>query len=159
MDSYRVVELVDPREPDLPRAVFACPCHYSPWRGVWQRRNKLNNRLSEWFRRLSEAKTEPLERVFLGRAGLSERCARAVCKYRIEQVARMAGTWPEYPDFFAMDQPENVGGRGRPCAVLAGERVQAFPSVAEAARCLGVARETVSRAVREGRQCGGGRVV
>ena len=138
--KYRVIELADPRQPDLPRAVFACRCDSSPWRAVWQRRNELPGRLAEWFKSLSEAGLQPVERVLIGRAGVHEKCARAIAKCRLEQIAAMAGcpagTWP---DFIAMDKPANIGKKGVP--VYADGVV--YPSRAAAARAAGITRRAV----------------
>lgn len=147
--KYRVVELSDPRQPDLPRAVFACRADASPWRAAWQHRNELQSKLSAWFRELSEAKTEPLETVLLGRAGVHENTARAVVRFRLEQIARMAGCPAgEWPDFLAMDKPANIGQKGVP--VYADGVV--YPSRAAAARAAGITR----RAVWERMQRAGG---
>lgn len=137
---YHVVELFDPRTPSLPRATLAERIDKEPrWRAVWSQREELPGRLASFFCRLSQAKTEPLERVFLGRAGLREDCARAVCKHRIEQISRMAGTWPEYPSFLEMDPPKNVGKKG--VSVYADGIV--YPSRAAAARANGITRRAV----------------
>jgi len=159
MALYRVVELFDPREPRLPRAIFASPCNQSPWLCVWQHRNEVDNSLSAWFRGLSESRIEPVERVYLGRGGLPAKCCHAICKYRIGQVARMAGTWPDCPDFLTTKLPSNTSKHGRVCFVLTENGVQKFPSIAEAGRHLGVARETVSRAIRHGLRVAGRRAV
>jgi hypothetical protein len=158
---WRVNGLHDPRDPTLPRAVFACRLNESPWRVVWQHRGEIPGRLSEWFKRLAADGVEPLERVLLGTgAALTEWTAHAVCKFRIAEIARMAGcTEGQIPDFLCTEERHRGGkGHGRPCAVVKGDRVQRFNSIADAARHLGRRRPTVSRAVGEGRWCGGGAV-
>lgn len=158
---WRVVELHDPREPTLPRAVFACRVGESPWRIVWRHKEKLRGRLAEWFRQLACKGMEPCERVLLGKGvALPEATAHAVCRYRIAEIARMAGcTKGRIPDFLCVEERHRGGkGHGRPCAVVKGDRVQRFNSIADAARHLGRRRPTVSRAVGEGRRCGGGAV-
>lgn len=138
--QYQVVELFDPREPSLPRAVLAERIDKEPrWKAIWRHRDKLPGRLPMWFRTLSDAHLGPRERVFVGRAGLHEKCARAVCKHRIEQISRMAGTWPAYPSFLEMDRPKNVGKKGVP--VYADGIV--YPSRAAAARANGITRRAV----------------
>jgi hypothetical protein len=157
---WRVIELVDARVPSLPRAVFACRTHESPWRVVWQHRGEIPGRLSEWFKGLASEGVEPLERVLLGRgAALTERTAHAICRYRVSQIARMAGCPEGLPDFLCHDE-KHVGGQGdkHPCTVVKGGQVQRFPSIADAARYLGVRRPAVSRAVARGLRCGGGAV-
>ncbi len=159
---WRVIELVDPREPKLPRAVFACQLGQSPWRVVWQHRGELPGRLAEWFRQLASEGVEPLERVLLGNgAALTEDTAHAICRFRLAEISRMSGCAEgEIPSFLCHDE-KHVGGKGdwRPCTVVKGGRVQRFPSIADAARHLGIRKPTASRAVREGRRCGGGAAI
>lgn len=145
--KYCVVELADPREPDLPRAVFACRCDQSPYSVVWDHRNELQGKLAKWFCSLSEAKLRPRVRVFLGRSGVHEKNARAIAKYRIEQISKAAGSFPEYPAFFAMDRPVNVGGRGVP--VFADGIM--YPSRSAAARAAGVTPRAIYDRLRHGR--------
>ena len=135
--QYRVVELYAPDDSLLPRYVESCRVDREPsWRSIWRHREELTNKTAEWFRQLAESNTEPVERVFLGRAGLRADCSRAVCKYRIEQIARAAGTFPSYPSFLEMDPPRNVGQKGVP--VYADGVV--YPSRAAAARAAGISR-------------------
>lgn len=138
--KYRVIELADPRQPDLPRAVFACRCDCSPWRSVWQHRNELQGKLSAWFRELAESGVAPVETILLGRAGVREDAARAIARFRIEQVAAMAGCPAgEWPEFMAMDKPANIGSKGVP---VYADGVT-YQSRAAAARANGITRRAV----------------
>lgn len=138
--KYRVIELADPRQPDLPRAVFACRCDCSPWRAVWQHRNELQGKLARWFRELADSGVAPVEMILLGRAGVHEKAARAIARFRIEQVAAMAGCAPgTWPEFMAMDPPVNTGKRGKPVyadGVL-------YPSRTAAGRATGITPRAV----------------
>jgi len=139
MAQYQVVELFDPADPDLPRAVFAARVDQSPWLTVWEHRNELDTKLARWFRALSDAKTEPVTRVLIGSGGIDGKEARAIAKFRIEQISKLAGTWPKPPDFLCVDSASNVGRRGRP--VWADGFV--YPSREAAARACGVTRRAI----------------
>ncbi len=139
MAKYQVVELFDPADPNLPRAVLACKVDQSPWLTVWEHRNELDTKLARWFRTLAAAKTEPLEKVLVGSGGIDEREARAIAKFRIEQICKLAGTWPKPPEFLCLDAVSNVGRRGRP--VWADGIF--YPSRAAAARACGVTRRAI----------------
>ncbi|MEN6405901.1 MAG: hypothetical protein ABFC77_05460 [Thermoguttaceae bacterium] len=128
---------------------------------MWNHRAELPGRLAAWFRQLASEGVEPCERVLLGKgAALTEATAHAVCRFRIAEIARMAGCPKgKLPDFLCVEERHRGGnGHGRPCTVLKGDRTQRFNSIADAARYLGRRRPTVSRAVGEGRRCGGGAV-
>jgi len=71
----------------------------------------------------------------------------------------MSGCAPgEWPDFIVNQMPVNHGRRGRPCAIVGPDGVTTFPSIASAAAAEGVARPTVGRRGRQGRQYGTGLV-
>lgn len=119
----------------------------SSWLPCWNHRAALPGRLAAWFRTLRQ---KPIEKVLLGKAtALSEKEARAIAKARIQQINRAATN--EWAAFLMNERPINCGRRGRPCALLIGNQVEVFPSVTKAAVAEGVARETISRQVRQGR--------
>lgn len=158
--KWMVSELCDPREPTLPCYVIAHRQGEAPWLRVWQHRARLDSKLALWMRALSDSGLEPLARPLLGQGcALTEDTAHAVCRFRLSQIAAMSGCAPgEWPDFIVNDKPVNCGKRGRPCVVLTTEGVTVFPSIASAAAAEGVARPTVGRRVRQGRQYGAGLV-
>ena len=84
--------------------------------------------------------------------GLTLKTALSLAAFRIAEINRAATGSPEQmADFLMMDPPENVGGRGRPTAVVGKDgSVQTFPSIAALARAAGLARQTVSRAIHRG---------
>ena len=151
--NYQVIELIDPLEPDLPRYVCAQRQGKAAWRVTWENRDKLPGKLAAWFGKLATEGREPAERVLLGRSvGLTLKTALSLAAFRIAEICRAATGDPnEMADFLMIDPPENVGGRGRPTAVVAKDgSVQTFPSIAALARAAGLARQTVSRAIHRG---------
>ena len=158
--KWMVSEIVDPRETTLPRYVIAHRQGEAPWRSVWEHRGKLPGKLAAWFKTLADDGIEPLARPLLGHGcALNERTAHAVCKFRIAEIGRMSGCAPgATPDFLMVENFRGGQGHGRPCAVVDGEHVQVFPSIADAARHLGVRKPTLGRAVRRARQYAGGAV-
>jgi hypothetical protein len=150
---YQVIELYDALDPVLPRYVCAQRQGRSAWRVTWENRDKLTGKLAAWFRELAAEGREPAERVLLGRgAGLTLKTAFSLAAFRVAEINRAAtGSPDEMADFLMMDSPENVGGRGRPTAVVGKDgAVQTFPSIAALARAAGLARQTVSRAIHRG---------
>lgn len=157
--KWMVSELFDPRD-SLPRYVIAHRQEEAPWLALQEVADKLPGKLAQWLKSLRADAARPLARPLLGHGcALNEKTAHAVCRFRVSQIAAMSGCRPgEWPDFLLNPEPTNVGGRGRPCAIVTDNGVEVFPSIAAAGRCLGVTRPTVGRAVREGRRCGGGLV-
>jgi hypothetical protein len=157
--KWMVSEIVDPREPTLPRYVIAHRQGEAPWLRVWEHRD-IPGRLAAWFKTLAEAKLEPLARPLLGHGcALNEETAHAVCQFRISQIRAMSGCPPgEWPDFLLNDKPVNCGKRGRPCCVISADGVKTYPTISSAAAAEGVARPTVGRRVRQGRLYRGGLV-
>jgi len=150
---YQVVELYDVADPVLPRYVCAQRQGQSAWRTTWENRDKLPGKLAGWFRQLAVEGRVPAERVLLGRGvGLTIKTAFALAAFRVSEINRAAtGNPDEMADFLMMDPPENVGGRGRPTAVVGKDgSVESFPSIAALARAAGLARQTVSRAIHRG---------
>jgi hypothetical protein len=151
--QYQVVELYDVADPVLPRYVCAQRQGHSTWRVTWENRDKLPGKLAAWFRQLASEGREPVERVLLGRGvGLTLKTALALAAFRVAEINRAAtGSPDQMADFLTIDPPENVGGRGRPTAVVGQDgTVQTFPSIAALARAAGLARQTVSRAIHRG---------
>ena len=150
---YQVIELYDALDLALPRYVGAQRQGQSAWRVTWENRDKLPGKLAGWFRQLASEGREPAERVLLGRGvGLTLKTALALATFRVAEICRAAtGSPDEMADFLMMDPPDNVGGRGRPTAVVGTDgSVQTFPSIAALARAAGLARQTVSRAIHRG---------
>lgn len=151
--QYQVVELYDALDPLLPRYVCAQRQGRAAWRVTWENRDKLPGKLAVWFRELAAEGREPAERVLLGGGvGLTLKTSLSLAAFRVAEINRAAtGSADEMADFLMMDPPENVGGRGRPTAVVGQDgSVQTFPSIAALARAAGLARQTVSRAIHRG---------
>lgn len=156
--KWMVSELVDPREPALPRYVIAHRQGEAPWLRVWRHRDKLQTKLAEWMRSLSGV--EPLAKPLLGRrAALNEKTAQAICRFRLAEINRMAGCPDGWADFLLNEQPVNCGRRGRPITVVEDDQVKTYPSVSKAAEAEGLTRTTVARRVLQGREYRNGRIV
>jgi hypothetical protein len=153
--KFRLLELRDPREPDLPRFVQAARQGESPWRTLWDHRDEIDNRLTRWFRELWAAGVLPQEVTVLGRAvALPQRTAMLLAAFHLTEIARKAGSYPEFPDFI-VNERVNRGGRGsrRPVVHIDGEgKLTRYASLSAAARAEGVDRTAVSR--RPGRMAG-----
>ena len=110
-EKYKVIELFAPDDP-LPRYVEACRIDREPsWRTTLRNRDRLNTKLADWCRELAARGQEPVERCLLGgKVALAEKCARTVARFRVEEIARMSGTWPKLPDFLLNEY--HPGGRG-----------------------------------------------
>ena len=110
-------------------------------------------KLATRFRELAAQGREPAERILLGRTvALTLKAALSLAKFRIAEICRAAtGNPDQMADFSMIDLPHNVGGRGRPTAVVGEDgTVESFPSIAALARAAGLARQTVSRAIHRG---------
>jgi hypothetical protein len=153
--KFRVIELRDPREPDLPRYVQSARQSESPWRILWEHRDEIDNRLTRWFRELATAGVMPQEATILGRiVGLPEQTARMLAAFHLEDISRMSGAYPEFPDFILND-PLNRGGRGksRPVVHIDDDgKLTRYASLSAASRAEGVHRSAISR--RPGRMAG-----
>ena len=150
-----VSEIVDPREPTLPRYVIAHRQGEAPWLRVQEVADKLPGKLPAFFRSLSDDGIEPLARPLLGHGcALNEQTAHAVCRFRISQIANMSGC--AWPVFLLNEKPVNCGKRGRPCTIVGPNGVKTYPSISNAARAEGVSRPAVARRVRQGRFHTGG---
>jgi len=152
--TYLVVELCDPADRSLPRYVAAHRIGESPWRVVWQNRDKLRGRLATWFREIASQGREPMERVLLGRGvGLTMKTALALANFRISEINRMAtGDEEQMADFLCIE-PICRGGRGhrRPIVVVGpnGEQTE-YPSISTMVRAEHISRATATRRVRRG---------
>lgn len=116
---------------------------------AWSCRQLVDNPLMRWLRTLD---TPPASRVFLGAgAQLTVHAARALVRFRREQIARMAGSWPDPPDF-ALWPAVNRGGRDhrRPVRRVRGEAVEKYASVEEAARAIDSSRDDVDERIDSG---------
>ncbi len=153
--KYRVLELRDPREADLPRFVQAARQGESPWRTLWDHRDEIGTRLAQWFRELSSAGVLPQEMTILGRAvALPQRTARLLAAFWLEEIARKAGSFPEFPDFILNERVNRGGrGKGRPVVHIDSDgKLTRFESLSAAGRVLGLDRSAISR--RPGRMTG-----
>ena len=153
--KYRVVVLADPRDPRLPRYVEAARRNERPWKTLWEHRDAIDNRLTRWFRELALAGVTPLETTVLGRAvALSQRTARLLTAFCLEEISRKAGSHPELPDFI-LNEPVHRGGNGRKRSVVHIDKkgnLTRHESLTAAARAEGVDRTALSR--RPGRVAG-----
>ena len=112
----------------------------APWRLVWENRQTLNSSLSIWMRRLER---EPEEVVLLGKStGLHATTAR--------NVARLLAGW------FGVSVDDAIHCRRRTVARIDGSKLTVWPSIAAAAREMGVTRSTILRHIRQGRLLDGG---
>lgn len=149
--KWAVSQIVDPREPTLPRYIVAHRQSEAPWIRVWEHRNKLQSKLAAWMRALSDDGVEPLARPLLGRSvGLDERSAHAVCQFYISLVSKMAGCGPgTIPDFLIVDV--NHGPRRRPVTKVAKDGTPIiYRAVREAARAEGIAPVSIRRRISRG---------
>lgn len=147
---YHVYELYGRDDPQLPRFVGVSREGTCSWLPCWTHRAQWPGPLAAWFRSLDE---KPIEQVLLGKsAGLTAKEARAIAAMRIRQVNRMAtGSEDERASFLLNDESVDYSPNGRPCALLIDGKIETFSSVAAAGRACGVARETIGRALRQGR--------
>lgn len=151
--KWMISQLVDPREPTLPRYIIAHRQQEAPWHGVWQNRDKMQTRLAAWMRSLSDDGVEPLARPLLGRTvGLDERTAHAACQFYISQVGKMAGCPPETtPEFLIVEQHHGGRNHRRPVTKITRDGTPIiYPAVREAARAEQVAPVSIRRRVSRG---------
>ena len=146
-----------PIRPDrkLPRYVDAAKQNESPWRTLWEHQNEIDNGLTKWFRELASAGCCRSEKTVLGRAvALSQRAARLLAAFWLEEISRKAGSFPKLPDFI-LNERINRGGNGKKRSVVhidenGNDAVR--ESLTAAGKAEGVDRTAVSR--RPGRMTG-----
>jgi hypothetical protein len=144
---YQVVELHDGER--LPRYVTMQRAGESFVEMAWECRFAVDNALMRWLRSLSEP---PKCRVLLGATEqLTVRTARQLVHFRREEIARMAGSWPEPPDF-ALWLPVNRGGNTHRRAVcrVRGDVAETFASIEDAARAVHSSRDDVDERIDSG---------
>ena len=135
---HRVIALVDAQ--GVVRHVgVATADRPAPWRAVWEHRHQLDSELARWLRTLD---AEPKEVLLLGSVGMHAPAARA--------AARMLA------EMFNVPVDEEIRCRRRVVARVEGEKLTVWPSVAAAARSLGVSRTTILHYVQHGRLLDGG---
>lgn len=149
---YQVLEL---RDDGLPVYVAMQRAGQPLAAGAWECRDLVDNPLTRWLRTLD---SPPESHILLGSGvQLTWRTARAFVRFRRDEVARMAGTWPD-PPAFALWLPMQRGGVGHPrpvCRVKDGA-VERFPSIDDAARALRTDRDGIIERAERGIDAGGG---
>jgi len=116
---------------------------------AWSCRHLVDNKLMRWLRTLDAL---PQSRMVLGAgAQLTRRTAWMLMRFRREEVARMAGSWPDVPDF-GLWLPVSRGGLHHQRAVcrVRGDVVEKFASVEDAARAAGTSRDDIDDRVESG---------
>ena len=101
---------------------------------AWSCRHLVENPLLAWLQTLD---VPPQSRVLLGKAApLPRRAAWQLMRFRRDEIARMAGSWPDVPDF-GLWLPLHRGGlrhRRSVCRVQ-GDVIERFASIDEADDC------------------------
>ena len=122
---------------------------------AWSCRHLVKNPLMAW---LSGLDVPPQSRVLLGKAApLPRRAAWQLMRFRRDEIARMAGSWPDVPDF-GLWLPLHRGGlhHRRPVCRVRGDVVERFASVEEAARAAKTSRDAVEERIESGHADEGG---
>ena len=148
---YQVLEL---RDDGLPVYVAMQRAGQSLAARAWECRGLVDNPLTRWLRTLD---SPPESHILLGSGvQLTWRTARALVRFRRDEVARMAGTWPDSPDF-ALWLPLHRGGVGnpRPVCRVKDRAVERFPSIDDAARALRTSRDDIVERVETAIDAGG----
>lgn len=115
---------------------------------AWSCRHLFDNPLARWLRTLD---APPRSRVVLGLAvQLARRAAWLLMRFRREQIARMAGSWPEPPDFALWSVCRGGRDRFRPVCRVRGQIVERFASVEQAARAIRSSRDDVEKRIDNG---------
>jgi hypothetical protein len=150
---YQTIEVLD--VDGVPRYIGVQRAGESFLRMAWECREIVDNRLMFWLRLLS---VPPKSRVLLGRGvQLAAREAWALARFQRERVSRMAGSWPDPPDF-AVWPALSRGGRDHPrpvCRVRDGV-VERFVSVEQAAGSARTSRDAVEERIESGHPDEGG---
>jgi hypothetical protein len=116
---------------------------------AWSCRHLVKNPLMAW---LSGLDVPPQSRVLLGKAApLPRRAAWQLMRFRRDEIARMAGSWPDVPDF-GLWLPLHRGGlhHRRPVCRVRGDVVERFASIAEAARAIQSSLDDINERVESG---------
>jgi hypothetical protein len=151
--KYQVAEVLD--DEGLPVYVTMQRAGESFVDMAWSRRHLIDNPFMAWLRTLE---APPQSRVLLGKAvQLPQRAAWMLMRFRRDEIARAAGSWPNVPDF-ALWPALSQGGRDhpRPVCRVRGDMVERFASVEEAARAAKTSRDAVEERVESGHPDDGG---
>ena len=122
---------------------------------AWSYRHLIDNPFMAWLRTLE---APPQSRVLLGKAvPLPQRAAWMLMRFRRDEIARAAGSWPDVPDF-GLWLPSHRGGQhhGRAVCRVRGDVVERFASVEEAARAAKTCRDAVEERIESGHADEGG---
>jgi len=145
--AYQVAEILDGDE--LPVYVTMQRAGESFVEIAWPCRHLVENPLMAWLRKLE---APPQSRVLLGKAvQLPRRAAWMLMRFRRDEIARSAGSWPKPPDF-SLWLPVNRGGlhhRRAVCRVRGGV-VERFASIDEAARAIQSSPDDIDDRVESG---------
>jgi hypothetical protein len=144
--ATKAYELIDPREPTLPRYVG-----HRPWAERYRVRHHDGSRLGRWFRELDTAGVMPAESfTWLPNVPTTRPEAERLARVRIEQIARWAGCWPDLPTWLLVD---HYGHQTMPVPVTridANGKVTTYPTIHAAARGVGRSYEGIRFAVFHG---------
>jgi hypothetical protein len=142
--KFCVYYLASPSDPRLPCWIDYQRCGEHRWRAIYENRDRLpESRLVHWFR---ELEGEPLEVPVLGKSvALDQKTAESLVRFLVRETNRMAtGNPDEQADFLCNEDHPGGRGCGRPVTRIdADGSVTTWPSVAAAAKALGLARKGV----------------
>ena len=142
--QYKIVELMDG---DIPRYTAMCRTTQSFVELAWRDRHIVDNPLMRWLRTLDKP---PQEKVFLGsNVGLPRRTAVTLLRFRRDSIAKMAGSWPDPPDFVLWYVHRGGRGLGRAVCRIRDGVVECWPSVDEAAKSLKTSRDDIDERIDE----------
>lgn len=145
--AYAVVEILD--KDRLPVYVNMQRTGESFVELAWSCRHLVENPLMAWLKGLD---VPPQSRVLLGKATpLPRRAAWQLMRFRRDEIARMAGSWPNPPDF-TLWLPPHRGGlhhRRSVCRVR-GDVVERFASIDEAARAIKSSLDDINERIESG---------
>lgn len=144
---YQVAEVLDADQ--LPVYVTMQRAGESFVDMAWSCRHLVDNPFTAWLRTLE---APPPSRVLLGKTvQLPRRAAWMLMRFRRDEIARSAGSWPEVPDF-GLWLPVNRGGlhHRRPVCRVRGDVVERFASIDEAARAIQSSPDDIDDRVESG---------
>ena len=148
---YQVLEL---RDNGLPVYVAMQRAGQPLAARAWECRDLVDNPLTRWLRTLD---APPEAHILLGSGvQLTRRTAWTLVQFRRNEIARMAATWPNPPDF-ALWLPMHRGGVGNPRPVCREKdgAVERFPSIDDAAQALRTSHDDIVERVETGLDAGG----